>query len=277
MFKKLTYRDKNNNTYQIKGTLLSYSGIKPLESSSGTYSGGKDQTITLNKSDLAKLENVVSTITKSTTSTRSMGSSTLWLDDLSFQLAYNSRSQKELELTLQSFIRSTHKQLTHSEHKPNKHELLIHLVLDGLTDKVNIASAFRIAEALGIKKLVILNSGYNELSHQMIKISRHTHKHLEHQFVDRNNFDLQQYIVDNWLILGLEITDKSVDIRSFQSVSNRPILLIIGSEQHGISENLLNVTNTCLHIPMFGQNSSMNVIQAAGICIFNLIQNSNTT
>jgi len=206
-----------------------------------------------------------------------MGSSSLRVNDSKYLLAYNCKSQKDLEAILQKMISSPHKQLTHSEYRSENHKLQIHLVLDGLTDKINIASAFRLSEAMGVRKLIILNSGYSELNHQMIKISRHTHKYLDFNFQARDNFDLDSYINNNWLIVGLEITDKSIDLRSYPSFQPHPILLIIGSEKSGISEELLNATNTCLHIPMFGQNSSMNVMQAAGICIFSLIQNSKTS
>jgi len=277
MFEKITYHDKNNNAYKINGALLEYNAIKAIESSSGVYDGGKDQYITLYENDLIRLNKIISAIKGSTTNKRSMGSSSLKIDGSKYFLAYNSKPQKDLEAILRKIISSPHKQLTHSEHSSKNHGLQIHLVLDGLKDKINIASAFRLSEAMGVKKLCILDSGYSELNHQMVKISRHTNKYLDYKFLDRDSFDLDLYVNNDWLILGLEITDKSVDLRSYPSFETRPILLIIGSEQYGITQELLNATNSCLHIPMFGQNSSMNVIQAAGICIFSLIQNSKTS
>jgi tRNA G18 (ribose-2'-O)-methylase SpoU len=272
MFKEFRYRDKNNNTYRIDGQLLHYTGIKPNQSSSGTYDGGRDQLINISKADINKLKTIVAKTTNTSSSKRTMGSSSLHVNGSSYLLAYNSNTQKEIESILSQIITSPHKQLSHNEYKSSSHEHDIHLLLDGLTDRANIATAFRLAEAMGIKKLIILDSGYTEPNGQIIKKSRHTTKYIDHEFSLSTNYEIEPYIAKNWLILGLEITDKSVDLSAFSPSPNRPILLIVGSEQHGISEKLLNTTNACLHIPMYGKNSSMNVMQAAGICIFNLIQ-----
>ena len=48
------------------------------------------------------------------------------------------------------------------------------------------------------------------------------------------------------------------------------ICLIVGSENAGVSQDLLNISDYTIHIPMFGQNSSMNVATACAIAVFEL-------
>jgi tRNA G18 (ribose-2'-O)-methylase SpoU len=46
--------------------------------------------------------------------------------------------------------------------------------------------------------------------------------------------------------------------------------LLIGSEIAGVSESLLATANQITHINMYGSNSSMNVVQAASIALYEI-------
>lgn len=69
----------------------------------------------------------------------------------------------------------------------------------------------------------------------------------------------------------MEITSASIPVEDFRySEENKCILLILGNEASGISKELLEISDKHLHINMFGQNSSMNVAQAAGIALYEI-------
>ena len=71
-------------------------------------------------------------------------------------------------------------------------------------------------------------------------------------------------------IISLEITKTSRPIHSFKFQREQPIALIIGDENFGVSEDILNQSNTLIHIEMFGQNSSMNVVHATNIALYEI-------
>ena len=71
-------------------------------------------------------------------------------------------------------------------------------------------------------------------------------------------------------IIALEITSTSVSIHDFNLPLplTGPVSLIVGHENFGISEVVLAQCDHIVHIPMYGQNSSMNVVQATNIAIY---------
>jgi len=79
------------------------------------------------------------------------------------------------------------------------------------------------------------------------------------------------------IIIALEISSSSVDINSdeFRAVlsKQKPVCLILGSENTGVSETLLSLSDITAHIPMMGNNSSMNVVSAASIACFEITRN----
>jgi tRNA G18 (ribose-2'-O)-methylase SpoU len=68
--------------------------------------------------------------------------------------------------------------------------------------------------------------------------------------------------------VALEITSDSVALDALVLKNDSKILLIVGNERHGISQLILDTVKTKVHIPMFGNNSSMNVSQATGIALY---------
>ena len=71
-------------------------------------------------------------------------------------------------------------------------------------------------------------------------------------------------------LVALEITSSSKSLNHFSFPTNQPIALIIGDENFGISESLLKLCDAVVHIPMYGQNSSMNVVQATNIALYEI-------
>ena len=52
-------------------------------------------------------------------------------------------------------------------------------------------------------------------------------------------------------------------------------MLVIGDENFGVSDNILSISDAIIHIDMFGQNSSMNVVQATSIALYQITKQLN--
>jgi tRNA G18 (ribose-2'-O)-methylase SpoU len=71
-------------------------------------------------------------------------------------------------------------------------------------------------------------------------------------------------------IIALEISDISIPSERI-ALDKKAVVLIIGNEQFGISDEILALTSKHMHIEMYGENSSMNVVQATGIALYTLV------
>jgi len=133
----------------------------------------------------------------------------------------------------------------------------------------NLGALFRLADAMGVEKL-IFDSTINTASHRMLKTSRSTFSRV----IFNDNVDLTSEIKSlkssGFIILGLEITSNSRPIKMISQKVYDKWFLLIGNEQNGIHESLLDSLDFHVHIPMFGNNSSMNVIQATAMALYEL-------
>ena len=138
-----------------------------------------------------------------------------------------------------------------------------------MTNTPNIGSLFRISDALGVEELIFCGENL-QLGKRMKKTSRSTEKYVSHKVES----DILQVVTSlkakRYIIIALEITDSSISLDDFLLNTNQPIALIIGNENIGVSEDILKLADEIVHIKMFGENTSMNVVQATSITLYEL-------
>ena len=160
-------------------------------------------------------------------------------------------------------------QLTHYNTKFIPHNFPITLVCDNVTNSSNIGSLFRMADAFGIEKLILCGEAI-PLGRKMTKTSRTTEKVVNYSIESSVLEVVETLRHQNYHIIALEITNASKPIHSFQFSNSKHLALIIGDENFGVSEYILKLAEDIVHIDMFGNNSSMNVVQATNIALYEI-------
>ncbi len=162
-----------------------------------------------------------------------------------------------------------HKQLTHKEIKKEKETKLankntISLLLDRVSNIANLGIIFRSADAIKIKHIYLYQPQLDVKSKKLIKTSRSTINCLSWSELD----DIQQVIRENKTahFTALEKTSHSIAIKKYRPKGD--IILIVGSETYGISEELLALAHDSIHLPMLGKNTSINLAAATTAAIF---------
>ena len=160
-------------------------------------------------------------------------------------------------------------QLTHYNTNFTKKQFPITLICDNITNAPNLGSLFRIADAFGVEKLIFCGE-HIPLGRKMTKTSRATEKVVNYK-VETSALDVVAKLKSkNYHIISLEITSHSKPIHKFKIPKNKPIALVVGDENFGVSDDILKLSGDVIHIDMFGQNSSMNVVQAANIALYEI-------
>lgn len=161
------------------------------------------------------------------------------------------------------------KQLNHYNTNFTSKQFPITIVCDNITNAPNIGSLFRTADAFGVELLQFCGSPI-PLGRKMTKTSRATEKIVKYQFNDDILETISELKAKGFQIIALEITSESKAINAYQFSPAQPIALIVGDENFGVSEAILNASDAVIHINMFGQNSSMNVVQATTIALYEI-------
>lgn len=143
------------------------------------------------------------------------------------------------------------------------------LILDRITDVRNFGAIARTAECAGLDGIIIGDSGNAPITGDAMKTSAGALSYLP---VCRtsNMKKTIQYLKESGIqvIACTEKADKALYELDFKA----PVALIVGSEEDGISSQLLKEADHVVKIPMRGKIESLNVSVATGIAIYEVLR-----
>jgi tRNA G18 (ribose-2'-O)-methylase SpoU len=165
-------------------------------------------------------------------------------------------------------------QLTHANTHFEKRSFPITLVCDHIYFQQNLGSLFRIGEAFGIEKIIFIGKDIPLTPKKINKTSRSTHLQIPHSIIEETT-EAIALLQEEYHIIALEITSTSNPIQQLSVPKNKKVALLIGNEIEGVSASLLAIANQITHITMYGNNSSMNVVQATSIALYEISNRMN--
>ena len=136
------------------------------------------------------------------------------------------------------------KQLSHSDIHNSTQRFPITIVCDAIRTPENIGMCFRIAESFGVSKIY--------LHHQSPTIDNRIVRRTARNTVDQIPYELY--------------TDFEILIQQFNFCDFEIIVLLFGSERYGIQD--IELLDASIAIPMYGHNTSMNVVHSMAICLY---------
>lgn len=160
-------------------------------------------------------------------------------------------------------------QLTHDQIPLQKHLKQIIVVCNFIKSPANLGLISRNAEAFGVQQIILSPDNYDLVSsNRFLKTARSAHQNISYTVVDKLNEEILVYKKLGFDILALELTKTSIPLKEIKTKTK--VVVVLGNENYGIPENLLALCNQAVHIVQFGQNSSINVAQALGVCLYEL-------
>jgi 23S rRNA (guanosine2251-2'-O)-methyltransferase len=162
------------------------------------------------------------------------------------------------------------KQLTHNEVEQVQSNKEIIVVAENIRTPENVGMIFRVSEAFGVKKVILIGDNIELNNRKIIRTARNTDKELTIQTEETTQSIIADLKTNGYSLLGLEITDSSKLLQNFNFSEHKKIALFIGAERYGISEDTLQNLEDTLHFNLFGKNSSVNVVNALTVGLYEI-------
>ena len=150
----------------------------------------------------------------------------------------------------------------------------ISFLLENIRSAYNVGSIFRTADGMGAEKIFL--SGYTcaPPRKDLAKTALGAELAVDWEH-NENQIELAKKIKNNNInLVLLEHTQKSKSIYGFEW--KFPACIVLGNEISGVSEELIDLCDTHLEIPMRGIKQSLNVAVAAGIIGYEVLRYYNT-
>ena len=143
------------------------------------------------------------------------------------------------------------------------------LVLDRITDVRNLGAIARTAECADVDGLLLPEKG----SAQMNAIAIKTSAGALYKLPVCRSHNLKESILfmKNSGLRIIAATEKA-SIEYIKADFTKPIALIVGSEEDGVSEEYLKLTDERVRIPLLGEIESLNVSVASGVILYEILR-----
>ena len=145
------------------------------------------------------------------------------------------------------------------------------LILDRVSDVGNFGAICRSAECAGVNAILIPTKGSAQVNSFAVKSSAGAIFNIP---ICRTNHFLSQVRELSESGLRLVAVSEKGEKSIYQSDLLGPMALIMGSEEDGIGDGLMDLAHEHVNIPMVGSTGSLNVSVATGITLFERLRQS---
>ncbi len=140
----------------------------------------------------------------------------------------------------------------------NSHSKNIFIILDNLQYATNVASIFRIADALGVSDVFLAGGTPRPpFGKQLVKVSRHKEKHIKWRYFKTTGKAIDYLTRKDIPVIAVEQVSHALPFYAIHYPQS--FALLVGNEEHGISKVVLKKVKNYVFIPMFGKGASLNV------------------
>jgi 23S rRNA (guanosine2251-2'-O)-methyltransferase len=140
------------------------------------------------------------------------------------------------------------------------------LVLPNIRSCHNVGAMFRTSDAFGIKKLYLVGYTAHPPKIQIDKVALGAEKWIPWEKKEDIKEVVQELVSQGYQVLALEKNKKSKNIAKIDIT--KKVALIVGNEVDGVEDDVLEIVNSVVHIPMCGKKESLNVSIATGIALY---------
>ncbi len=180
-------------------------------------------------------------------------------------LVFESIARKDKPQGIAALVKQNWQSL--SDEKLNKEEKILLLCVEAIQNPGNLGTILRSCDATGVSGLILLPNSTDPHDPAAVKASMGAIFTIPLYKLDYTQFISFIKGLNSFTILGT--SDKARQNAFTYSYPNK-ILLLMGSEREGLSQELKDICDEMLRIPMLGECDSLNLSVATGIILYEI-------
>jgi tRNA G18 (ribose-2'-O)-methylase SpoU len=144
------------------------------------------------------------------------------------------------------------------------------VVLDNVRSLNNVGSIFRTADAFIVEAVWLCGITATPPHREIHKTALGATESVEWQYRESAAAAAMELKELGYRIISVEQADEAVPLDTFELKKGEKYALVFGHEIRGVSEEVVEISDSCIEIPQFGTKHSFNVAVSAGIVLWEL-------
>ena len=149
-------------------------------------------------------------------------------------------------------------------------KLPVVVVLDNVRSMHNVGSIFRTCDGFAVEKVCLCGITSQPPHREIEKTALGATQSINWAYYANPIEAVEQLRKDGYTIIAIEQADKSIMLNDFEADESKKYALIFGNEVNGVSEEVMQIIDSCIEIPQFGTKHSFNIVVSAGIVLWDL-------
>jgi len=150
----------------------------------------------------------------------------------------------------------------------NKKRNEIYIILDSLKCAHNIGTILRLADSLLVKKVYICGDTIVPPNRKIKTSSRGAEKWTPWEYNESSISVAKSLKEQGVQIVAVEVANNSIDYREFEPKSS--VCIVLGREFDGVSQEILDICDCAVHLPLLGMSNSLNVSTAGSVILYDV-------
>lgn len=142
------------------------------------------------------------------------------------------------------------------------------VILDNIRSAMNVGSVFRSSDAFAIERIVLIGITATPPSREITKTAIGATSSVDWTHVDGITDTLLQLKKDGYMIASIEQTDSSVSLLDWDIKPDHKLVIVMGNEVDGVSDEALALSDVAIEIPQYGTKHSLNVSVCTGVVLW---------
>ncbi len=148
----------------------------------------------------------------------------------------------------------------------------IYFVLDRIIDTYNTGSIFRLADAVGVKKMYLAGKMEYPPNSRIHKAAVGTENWVPWEKTDSTLSTVRMLKGKGVYTVAIEQDKRSISYKDLTKDIHFPIAIVIGNESYGIEKEVLAEVDTIVELPMCGINISFNTWGSAAVIAYKVLE-----
>jgi tRNA G18 (ribose-2'-O)-methylase SpoU len=154
-------------------------------------------------------------------------------------------------------------------------KLPVAVVLDNVRSMHNIGSIFRTSDGFAVNKVCLCGITAQPPHREIEKTALGATQSVNWEYFETPLQAVQHLRNEGYQIIAVEQAENSTMLNTFAPSRNEKYALIFGNEVNGVSDEVMEVIDTCIEIPQFGTKHSFNIVVSAGIVLWDFFAKLN--
>lgn len=142
-------------------------------------------------------------------------------------------------------------------------------ILEDIRSAFNVGSIFRTSDAAGLDELILSGITPFPPHNRIPKTALGAIETVKWKHFPKHTESLK-YVKDFGKLVAIELTDDAQSLYEFEFPEK--VTIVLGNEITGVSEEMLEIADHTVQIPMFGHKESLNVANTFSIVVYEIVR-----